>query len=143
MNVFVKSFPTLSLSLLTILIVLAEVIGLNIVSNTEIDVSDPPLFVLALLGVLHVIALGVISRMIGRSESMKRPRVKRIGRGARERLARDRQGPVVTNFGISLIVSVTAITILSLLIPLISDLEWKSEWRLHLEILFSRLLTSF
>ena len=123
MNVFVKSFPTLSLSLLTILIVLAEVIGLNIVSNTELDVSDQPLFVFSLLGILHVTALGVSSRIIGRSASMK--------------------WSSVTNFGVSLIVSVTAIAIFSLLMPLISDLEWKSEWRLHLEILFSRLLTSF
>ena len=123
MNEFVKSFPTLSLSLLTILVVLAEVIGLNIVSNTALDVSDLSLFVFALLGVLHVTVLGVSSRMIGRSAGIK--------------------WSSVTNFGVSLIVSVTAITIFSLLIPLISDLEWKSEWRLHLEILFSRLLTSF
>jgi len=143
MNVFVKSFPTLSLSLLTILVVLAEVIGLNVISNTGLDVSDRPLFVVGLLGVLHVIALGVISRMIGRSEAMNRPRGRHFGRGARERLARARRGPVVTNFGYSLIVSVIAIIIFSELIPLISDLEWKSEWRLHLEILFSRLLTSF
>ena len=45
-------------------------------------------------------------------------------------------------FGIGIVVTCASSTVLFLVIPLVSDLEWKAEWHLFFSDVFSRLLLS-
>jgi hypothetical protein len=46
------------------------------------------------------------------------------------------------NFGIGIVVTGASSTVFYLVIPLVSDLEWKAEWHLFFSDVFSRLLLS-
>ena len=123
MMVSIRSVPYRSLSLAVILIVVVEVIAFNTASNVRAVGADPTTNTFLIFGLIHILLIGACAAVIGRLMNANWPMVSGV-------------------FGIGLAVSLVAITALSLLIPLASTLEWKEEWRLFFDDLFSRLLLS-
>ena len=121
--VSIRTLPYRSLLLVVILIVVVEVIAFNTASNLQKVGADFSTKTFLLFCLIHILLIGGCAAVFGRFTNAKWPMVSGV-------------------FGIGLAVSLVTITALSLLIPLVSTLEWKDEWRLFFDDFFSRLLLS-